>query len=248
MTTAKKTKKEKENFLNTITKCGTGERRPFFGSIESAMFEKLHDKIMKTRLEIFFEYDKLKNKFTADTHDCSRDHLTKLFRMIKEAKYLGSIYQDMYSEDPKFFHSFQFYKNEELEVWMNERLANINAINDFFHFDEVEGKLFIRLGMSYEKYSVSKSSIVFFNKKKGKANEGEEPSVIESTGTFSISEELELTTITNIERMANTLYRTIYALNPQKLEMIDYTPIDHVKLNIDFKDPTNNKVTIELEG
>ena len=101
MTTSKKTKKEKDTFLNTITKCDTGERRPFFGSIELAMFEKLHNKIMKSKLELCFEYDKLKNKFFADTHDGSKDHLTKLFRMIKEAKYLGSIYQEMYSEDPK---------------------------------------------------------------------------------------------------------------------------------------------------
>lgn len=247
MTTSKKAK-EKHIDIDSITiKAGVGLRRPFFGNIEAAMFEKLYNKIMKTQHELFFDYHKEKGKFKADTHDCTGIHLIKLFRMIKEAKYLGSIYQEMYSEDPKYFHSFQFFKNEELEVWMKERLTNLNEINDFFHFDEVEGKIFIRLGMSYEKYSIGKSNIVFFNKKKEKNNEDEESSVIESTSTFSISEDLELTTLTNLERMVNTLYRTIYALNPHKLEMIDYTPIDHIKINIDFKNPTNNKVTVELE-
>ena len=241
-TTAKKTKKEKDTFLNNITKCGTNERRPFFGSIELAMFEKLHNKIMKSKLELYFEYDKLKNKFFADTHDCSKDHLTKLFRMIKEAKYLASIYQEMYSEDPKYFHSFQFFKNEELEAWMNKRLNDINGINDNYHFDEVEGKLFVRMSLSNEKYSVSKENIVFFNKSVPEGEESTETSI-----TFSIGENFELTTTTNIARMANTLYRTVYALNPHKLEMCDATPIDHARLNIDFKNPINNKLVIELD-
>lgn len=242
MTTAKKTKKEKDNFLNTITKCGTGERRPFFGSIELAMFEKLHNKIMKTKLELCFEYDKLKNKFIADIHDSSQEHLTKLFRMIKEAKHLASIYQEMYNQDPKYFHSFQFFKNEELEAWMNKRLNDINEINDNYHFDEVEGKLFVRMSLSNEKYSVSKENIVFFNKSVPEGEESTETSI-----TFSIGENFELTTTTNIVRMANTLYRTVYALNPHKLEMCDATPIDHAKLNIDFKNPINNKLVIELD-
>lgn len=241
MTTAKKTKKEKDNFLNTITKCGTGERRPIFGNIELAMFEKLHKQIMKTKREIYFEYDPIKNKFTADTHDCSREHLTKLFRMIKEAKHLGSIYKEMYSEDPKYLLTFQFYKNEELASWIEPRLKDINEINDNYHFDEVEGKLFIRMGLSNEKYSISKENIVFFNKPVEESKESTETAI-----TFSISEDFELSTITNIPRMVNTLYRTIYALSPHKLEMCDSTPIDHAALNIDFKNPVNNKLVIVL--
>jgi hypothetical protein len=246
---ANNTKQSKNNLIDITTKGGI-VHRPFFGNIEITLFEKLYKNIMKSKFELNFIYNPTENKFLVDKHDLSSEHLTKLFRMIEEAKRLGSIYKEMYSEDPKYFTSFQFFPNAELYEWMQERLHYLNEATEFFHFDTVENELFVRLGTSYEKYSISNNKIVFFNKE---IIDSEKEKVLpgKSINNFTITKDFEFTTITNIRRMANTLYRSIYAMNPllpNKLpDFSNVVPIDYIQVNVDFKNPVNNKVSVILQ-